>query len=250
MINEEKVKEEFNRRASLHQDQNAVLDASNQENVKFSNIYRDYISKKVILKTLSINKDSKVIDFGCGVGRVSKEIAPIVNKIVGLDVSDKMIDVAKQINSASNIEYYTVDKKLTEILGENNDFDLMFSYWVFQHISDLKIKELMNEFNSIIKRNGSIYIFEQIQRKVAVSMDLHIMRTEQEYIELFKSCGYEYIGSKNLCRMPSYGLSLFNKIGINHSIFLWVCGLVEEFTVNRKEEFLDYHTTCLEFRKK
>lgn len=250
MINENKVIEEFNRRAALHQDSNAVLDASVKEEAKFSNFYRDYISKKGLLDSVVCNKNSVVLDFGCGIGRLSYFLAPYVKKVIGVDVSEKMIEVAKLKNAAPNIEYYHINNNNTHEVLSNFKVDCLFSYWVMQHISDERIKELLKDFSALLNKDGKIYIFEQIQYKISVSEEVHVMRKEEDYIRLFESNGFQFTGRKTLFRMPSYGMSLFNKIKINHPLVLKLCGLVEQFTVNRKPEHIDYFTSCLVFKLK
>ncbi len=126
---------------------------------------------------------------------------------------------------------------------------ILFFLIGFQHISEKKISSLLREFTQILDSNGRIYIYEQIQQKKAVSVEVHVMRKEEDYIELFRQEGFEFVKSTKLFRMPSYGMSLFNKIGMNHPIILKFCSMIEFHTIDRKPEFVDYFTICLEFRK-
>ena len=62
------VRNEFDHRASLHGDFNAVLDAGTGPRVVRANRWRDYVSRRVARRYLRPNRSDVVLDFGCGVG--------------------------------------------------------------------------------------------------------------------------------------------------------------------------------------
>jgi SAM-dependent methyltransferase len=74
------------------------------------------------------------VDFGCGVGRVTIPLAKRVNRVVGMDVSPAMLEVARR-NSAeagvANIDWVVSDDSLAHLQG---DFELIHSFIVLQHI--------------------------------------------------------------------------------------------------------------------
>ena len=248
MIDEEKVKEEFNRRAIQFGDNNAVLDAtSREESVVFSNVFRDYITKKGLINSIPFNKNSTVLDFGCGVGRLSKFISQKVDHVVGVDISGKMIEVANLINSGSNISYFNIPNGPSNLIG-NYKFNTIFSYWVIQHISNTRLSEILKEFSALLTADGRIYICEQISTNKLVTENIHIQRTEEDYIQLFNQNGFEIVSKKIIFRMPSYGLNLFKKIGSTHPFILWICGWIETMTANRKPEHMEYYTSCMTFK--
>lgn len=56
-----------------------------------------------------IPKNSKVLELGCGTGHMSKRISNKVNCYLGLDSSDKMINIAKKENFGHNISFENSD---------------------------------------------------------------------------------------------------------------------------------------------
>ena len=50
-----------------------------------------------------------VLDFGCGSGRFSYWIARWVKKVVGLEVTPEMIDLAEKNRTARNVEFVIYD---------------------------------------------------------------------------------------------------------------------------------------------
>lgn len=45
--------------------------------------YLDCISKTAINSSAVFNKDMVVLDFGCGIGRITKHFSEFVNKMIG-----------------------------------------------------------------------------------------------------------------------------------------------------------------------
>ncbi len=77
---------------------------------------------------------SKVLDFGCGVGRLTIPFARLADQVTGLDVSDSMLQEAAsncQRRSIDNTSFEKSDDGLSRVSGK---FDLIHSYIVFQHI--------------------------------------------------------------------------------------------------------------------
>lgn len=76
----------------------------------------------------------RVLDFGCGVGRLLLPLAAHAQEAVGVDVSTSMLAEASRNAKAmgvDNIKLVLADQNLTGVEG---CFDLIHSYIVFQHI--------------------------------------------------------------------------------------------------------------------
>lgn len=74
------------------------------------------------------------LDFGCGVGRLAIPMASLCKSIVAVDVSESMLEEAKEnfrIQGITNAELAVSDDHLSLIPGK---FDFINSYLVFQHI--------------------------------------------------------------------------------------------------------------------
>jgi SAM-dependent methyltransferase len=74
------------------------------------------------------------LDFGCGVGRITRALSPHFEKVVGLDIAPGMLEEAKRnclTSGLSNIEY---DISLNEERLRPEIYDFVHSYIVLQHI--------------------------------------------------------------------------------------------------------------------
>jgi 2-polyprenyl-3-methyl-5-hydroxy-6-metoxy-1,4-benzoquinol methylase len=117
----------------------------------------------VLEKESIITEDSTVLDFGCGMGRVSKELINRFNcNVVGVDISDRMKTFATLY--VANPKKF---KTLTQL--DPNWFDVCISVLVLQHTEDPK-KEIEKIFNSL-KPNGILVLLNENKRLVPSDVD-------------------------------------------------------------------------------
>jgi SAM-dependent methyltransferase len=78
----------------------------------------------------------EVVEIGCGVGRMTRAIAARARSVRALDVSPRMLELAREHNpELTNVEWIEGDgASLTPI--PDASADACFSYVVFQHIPD------------------------------------------------------------------------------------------------------------------
>jgi SAM-dependent methyltransferase len=120
----------------------------------YHNSRPDYPSELMrdIIQFSKINKNSKILDVGCGTG---KSILPLIEKgyknIVGIDISDSMLNVARKLmpnNQFHNISF--------EDFTSPEQFDLILFgtsiHWINNDVVYKKVKELL-------KSGGTIAIF-------------------------------------------------------------------------------------------
>jgi SAM-dependent methyltransferase len=100
-------------------------------------------------------QDSKVLEIGCGIGRLLRFFALLFDEVHGIDVSPEMIAQSK--------EYLAQFPNVTTCCGdgsslspfENQTFDFVFSYVVFPHIPDKDIiRQYIHETKRVLKPGG------------------------------------------------------------------------------------------------
>lgn len=117
------------------------------DNENFFNGYRelrnsgtnlnDLLMQPAMEETLPDLKGKTVLDIGCGYGHNCLEfINKGAKKVVGTDISEKMLAVAKEESAHPDIEYRLMD--MAEISSLNMKFDLVYSSLAFHYAENFK----------------------------------------------------------------------------------------------------------------
>src|SRR5687768_10047009 len=101
-----------------------------------------------------------VLDFGCGTGRLLIPFSKCSNRVVGIDISQPMLDEARknlEINNINDVEL--IQSSDVRTLNYPQCFDLVHTYIVLQHIPQEKgIVLLTNLFRWFVKVVMVLYI--------------------------------------------------------------------------------------------
>ncbi|MDD4135938.1 MAG: class I SAM-dependent methyltransferase [Candidatus Shapirobacteria bacterium] len=114
-----------------------------------------FLINPLMTSSLPKEKDSTVLDLGCGNGYWTKLLAKKYKKVVGIDNSQNLIQIAKSKRQLTNIEYKLVEIE-TGFPFNNDYFDLVFSNMVIHYIKN--INKLAKDLYRIIKPNGLIIL--------------------------------------------------------------------------------------------
>jgi len=93
------------------------------------------------------------LDFGCGVGRLTQALAARFEHVLGIDISPRMIDLARKISRFSNAQYRVNDDP-SLIWLESSTFEFIYSSIVLQHIEPDLSKAYLGSFVRILRPNG------------------------------------------------------------------------------------------------
>jgi len=78
--------------------------------------------------------DMRVLDFGCGAGRVTRALAHVFGEVHGVDISGEMVSIARDgLAGFPNIHIHQSSGKDLDVLG-SGIFDFAFAFSVFHHI--------------------------------------------------------------------------------------------------------------------
>ena len=104
--------------------------------------------------------EMKILEIGCGVGRILVPMSNIFGNIIGIDISSEMVQLGQKyvsdIPNCSIIENNGVD--LSEF--PDNSFDFCYSFIVFQHIPEKQIVENYIKEVSRILKSSCLFRFQ------------------------------------------------------------------------------------------
>lgn len=100
-----------------------------------------------------LNPDDIVLDYGCGTGTKSFEIAGDVKRVLGVDISSKMIELANR--KAFDLKSQNVDFTQATIFDERllkGSFDVILAFSILHYLEDTR--EVMQRINELLKPGG------------------------------------------------------------------------------------------------
>lgn len=124
---------------------------------RFDRIERNDISYKHFINTARryINSNDAILDFGCGTGLICTEMAENVRIIHAIDISNQMIEIAKNKASARNIR--NIKYTRTTIFDEKYEagsFDAIIAFNIFHLLEEPK--KHFQRLNHLLKPGGLI----------------------------------------------------------------------------------------------
>lgn len=119
--------------------------------------YNNLIEKPAISKLLPDLKGKIVLDLGCGNGDNCIDfINKGARKVIGIDISSNMVDIAISKNSHENIQYIKMDMNIINSINEK--FDMIYSSLAIHYVENYKL--LISNIRKLIKPDG-ILLFSQ-----------------------------------------------------------------------------------------
>jgi len=98
-----------------------------------------------------------ILDLGCNNGNLSLYIANHACDVIGIDISDKAIDLARRsakYHEVSNAKFYSLD--FVEQWNAKPDFDLVFCSHVIEHVQDEEA--FLEKIQVCIKPGGALLV--------------------------------------------------------------------------------------------
>jgi SAM-dependent methyltransferase len=146
----------------------------------------------------------KMLDFGCGVGRMTRAFSAYFKSCVGLDVSEKMVGLAKKYNSGlPRCEFMASEAARLPL--PDRTFDFVFTVLVLQHLPTKRaILNYIAEFVRIAKEGGVI----AFQLPIAVSL-LHRVQPRRRIWTMLAALGvpHAWLHKQGLAPIQISGIS-------------------------------------------
>lgn len=120
--------------------------------------YTKVVDKKrlqFIIENLELNipKNGKVLDIGCGNGIISRALGEAGYEVLGIDLSEKAINIAKQHNDLPNVSFKQLAAE--DLVAEKKDihqYDALICSEVLEHLQQPEI--LLQTAYELLKEKG------------------------------------------------------------------------------------------------
>ena len=151
-------------------------------------------------------KQMRILEIGCGAGRVTRAFAGLFGEVWGVDISAEMVRQAREAcaafpnahvvqNSGRDLNSVSNPWKVRLGLEKPREFDFAFSFMVFQHIPNRRIIEnYVREVHRLL-RPGGLFKFQVQGSPLAEADSEHswvgVPFSERDAREMAASCGFE-----------------------------------------------------------
>ena len=131
---------------------------------------------KIIDRTKKYLKTSDtILDLGCGTGLISNEIAGCVKLIHAIDISSKMIEIAK--NKATDRKIQNIDYTHSTIFDEkykSGSFDVILAFYILHLVQDTQ--KTIQRINDLLKPGGLVIsVIPCFKEKIFLNISLTLL---------------------------------------------------------------------------
>lgn len=140
-------------------------------------------------------KQMRVVEIGCGAGRITRALADLFGEVHAVDVSGEMVSQAQRaLRGYTNAHVYQNNGKDLSVLPPG-PYDFAFSTIVFQHIPSREvIYSYVREVHRLL-RPGALFKF-QVQGDASIETTpddtwLGVPFSDADAVEMAEKCGFE-----------------------------------------------------------
>ena len=104
----------------------------------------------LFLKSLNLTASKSVLEIGVGTGRIAVKVAPHCKRLVGVDISPKTIERAKEnLKDYSNISFVCADFNTHPF---NETFDIIYSSLTMMHFENKQ--QVISKVDTLLDKGG------------------------------------------------------------------------------------------------
>lgn len=104
----------------------------------------------LFLKSLNLTASKSVLEIGIGTGRIAVKVAPHCKRLVGVDISPKTIERAKEnLKDYSNISFVCADFNTHPF---NETFDIIYSSLTMMHFENKQ--QVISKVDTLLDKGG------------------------------------------------------------------------------------------------
>jgi ubiquinone/menaquinone biosynthesis C-methylase UbiE len=140
-------------------------------------------------------RQMRVLEIGCGAGRITRALSNLFGEVHAVDVSGEMVKLARAaLADRPNAFVYQNNGADLSVIPGGLEFDFAYSTIVFQHIPSREIIENYVRETGRLLRKGSLFKFQVQGHPTHQHPDdtwEGVYFSEQEAIEMAYRCGFE-----------------------------------------------------------
>lgn len=173
---------------------------------EFYNRFIHWTQYLALNRWIQVQRGTRVLDVGCGVGRWSSLMAQQGAQVTGMDLSPTMITEANRRASAAGLQD-RCDFRVQDLahLDAGRKFDLVLGVTVLQHILDAQnLRCAVERMADHLAPGGRMVLLEAAPTRLADRCDTTVFRARERkvYLDLFASAGLDVVAMAGVDPAP------------------------------------------------
>lgn len=104
------------------------------------------------------------VEIGCGLGRLTRPLAGHFERVVGADIADEMLKIARRDAAAPNITYELL-KPGVRLPVDDGAADFVLAWTVFRHVPRSTFENYLDEARRVLRPAGSLLFEAQVRER-------------------------------------------------------------------------------------
>ena len=194
------MREEWDRRALENARHYVATERTEWSDEEYFESGRENVRREILSDMINIcqGKDPKqmrVLEIGCGSGRVTRALSELFGEVYAVDISGEMIRQAKEsLAGHPNAHVFQNNGSDLSVLG-GIQVDFAFSYIVFQHIPSREvIRNYVREVSRLLRPGGLFKFQVQGWCEMEAQADdtwLGVSFSDADAVAMAEECGFE-----------------------------------------------------------
>ena len=113
---------------------------------------------------------SRALDAGCGSGRFTVALAKRFQEVVGIDISEPLIEIAQRERPRRNVTYRVADLMAFE---NSAGFDVVFSATTLHHLR--QIEAALLHLRGLLKPGGTMVLIDNVASRPTPARWVHVL---------------------------------------------------------------------------
>jgi ubiquinone/menaquinone biosynthesis C-methylase UbiE len=110
------------------------------------------------IEKCGLNQASRVLEIGCGIARIGREMAPHVGEWHGADISPNMLGHARErCHGLANVQFHELDPQAGLAALPQAAFDLVYATIVLMHLDKEDVFACLRQARRLLKPDGWAY---------------------------------------------------------------------------------------------
>lgn len=157
-------------------------------------LYRHFEESRNLRKLVAFEKRHKVLELGCGNGRWTLALAPLVNHYTGVDFSEQMLSIARKRAGADRLSNTSFACAKAQDFLPDGKVDVLYLGGVSQYIHDGDLSAMLSRLHGHVAEKGVLIDRSTVHFQTRSSLDeddcFCIYRTPEEIESIFSEAGF------------------------------------------------------------